>query len=122
MVKFLYILLGIFSTILAIIGIFVPGMPTTIFLIIALWLFDRSSQRLHDWLSKLPLLKGAMINVKNLQEKKAVTRKVKIVSQVCAWTSAIILSFSSIFILFKILIIISAICCTISMIKLKTLK
>ena len=35
---------------LGMIGIVVPGMPTTIFLIIALWAFSRSSERFHDWL------------------------------------------------------------------------
>ena len=32
------------------IGIFVPGLPTTIFLIIALWAFARSSKKFHSWL------------------------------------------------------------------------
>ena len=32
------------------IGIVVPGMPTTVFLLIALWAFSKSSERFHDWL------------------------------------------------------------------------
>ena len=32
------------------VGIFVPGIPTTIFLIIALWAFARSSKKFHYWL------------------------------------------------------------------------
>ena len=35
---------------LAVIGVVVPGFPTTIFLIIALWAFSQSSRRLHSWL------------------------------------------------------------------------
>ena len=35
---------------LGFIGIFVPGIPTTIFLIIALWSFARSSKKFHTWL------------------------------------------------------------------------
>lgn len=42
--------LGLVSTALGILGMFLPGLPTTIFLIIALWAFSRSSQRLKMWL------------------------------------------------------------------------
>jgi uncharacterized protein len=49
-VRWAYAGLGLISVGLGALGIFVPGMPTTIFLIIALWSFARSSDRLHDWL------------------------------------------------------------------------
>ena len=32
------------------IGVFVPGLPTVPFLLVALWAFSKSSQRFHDWL------------------------------------------------------------------------
>jgi len=32
------------------IGVIVPGMPTTVFLIAAVWAFSRSSPRFHAWL------------------------------------------------------------------------
>jgi len=35
---------------LGFIGVFVPGMPTTTFLLIAAWCFYRSSERAHAWL------------------------------------------------------------------------
>tara|TARA_B100000586_G_C20036485_1_gene395647 strand:- start:409 stop:783 length:375 start_codon:yes stop_codon:yes gene_type:complete len=35
---------------LAFIGIFVPGIPTTPFLIVALWAFAQSSKKFHAWL------------------------------------------------------------------------
>lgn len=46
----LYLLIGFTCLGLGFIGIVIPGMPTTIFLIIALWAFARSSPRLHGWL------------------------------------------------------------------------
>lgn len=49
-------LLGILSVATGVVGIFVPGLPTTVFLIIALWSFSKSSERFHDWLWTHPRL------------------------------------------------------------------
>ena len=45
-----FMALGLASTGLGILGMVVPGLPTTIFLIIALWAFSKSSDRLKMWL------------------------------------------------------------------------
>ena len=50
----LYVVLGLVMVGLGIIGVFLPVMPTTIFLIVAAWAFARSSPRLHDWLYHHP--------------------------------------------------------------------
>ena len=39
---------------LGIVGMFLPVMPTTIFFIIALWAFSKSSVRAHQWLYNHP--------------------------------------------------------------------
>ena len=42
--------LGWVCVALGTIGIVVPGMPTTVFLLIALWAFSKSSERFRTWL------------------------------------------------------------------------
>lgn len=48
--KAILIVFGCFNVVVGVVGIIVPGLPTTIFLIIALWSFSQSSERFHRWL------------------------------------------------------------------------
>ena len=48
--KWLWIFLGCLFVGLGAIGAVIPGMPTTVFLVLAAACFIRSSQRLYDWL------------------------------------------------------------------------
>jgi uncharacterized membrane protein YbaN (DUF454 family) len=51
-----YVSLGILSVTIGTIGIFVPGLPTTIFLLAASWFFARSSPSLYARLHGNPRL------------------------------------------------------------------
>ena len=46
--KKLYITFGFLAVALAIVGVFIPGLPTVPFLLVALFCFERSSKKYHD--------------------------------------------------------------------------
>lgn len=85
-----YVGLGIVTTTLGILGIFIPGLPTTVFILIALWAFSRSSTRLHQWLVKLPILRETLREIDVYQKQKDLPLATKIISQTAAWLSCVI--------------------------------
>ncbi len=48
-VKSIYLILGFLSFALGVIGIFLPIMPTTPFILLAAFCFSRSSERIYHW-------------------------------------------------------------------------
>lgn len=53
-VSHIYLALGWLSVGLGVIGIFLPLLPTTPFMLLAAWLFAKGSPRLHDWICNHP--------------------------------------------------------------------
>ena len=67
--------IGLVCVGLGLLGIFMPVLPTTPFLLLALICFARSSEKMHAWLLSNKTL-GPFI--KNWEESKSIPRKAKI--------------------------------------------
>lgn len=50
MKKYMYMTLGFVCLGMAYVGVIVPGIPFSIFLVIAAWAFAKSNDRMHQWL------------------------------------------------------------------------
>ena len=72
--RWLLRVLAITSLALGIAGVFIPGLPTTVFILIAGWAAMRSSPRLHTWLWRHALF-GPMLQ--NWAAGGFVSRKAK---------------------------------------------
>ena len=80
--KSLLAVLGVVSLSLGVAGIFLPLLPTTPFLLLAAWVFVRSSPRLYAWLINHPHLG---VYIRNFRENHAIPLRVKVVSVSLAW-------------------------------------
>lgn len=75
------------------IGVVVPGLPSTVFFLVAAWCFARSSERLERWLLELP---GVGPLVRDARAGLGMPRRTKATAIVMMWTaigvSAVLLS------------------------------
>ena len=60
--KTLWIALGLFFVGMAYVGILLPGVPTTFFVILAAWCFSKSSEKFNRWIHQHPILGKYLTN------------------------------------------------------------
>lgn len=109
---------GVIAVALGIVGVFLPLLPTTPFLLLAAACFIRSSDKLYGWLINHRAL-GPYI--RNYREQRATTRLAKVVTLVLLWSS---ISFSAFVVIeswpVRVILLLIAVAVTIHMLALKT--
>ena len=118
--RFLLIIAGMISSALGFIGVFMPLLPTTPFLLLAAACFFKGSDRFYNW-----LLNNRWVGtyIRNYREKKGIPLRIKIKTIVLLW---ITIAISAIFfvtnIFVRILLLLIAIGVTIHLVLIKTYK
>ena len=118
--KYLLIILGSISLALGVIGIFLPVLPTTPFLLLSATLYVRSSEKLYQWLINQKYL-GTYI--RNFREHHAIPLRAKTLSISMIWITLTYCAIAiSNIIWIKLIFIALAIGVTIHILSYKTLR
>lgn len=80
--KALLVVAGSICLALAMLGVFLPLLPTTPFLLLASACYVRSSERLHGWLMGNRLLGGY---IRNFKERRGIPLRGRVVAVVLLW-------------------------------------
>ena len=88
--RVLYITGGTLSLALGVLGIVLPGLPTTPFALLSAYLYAKSSEKLYNWLLNNRLLGP---RIKNYHRKQGVTKKGKIGVIIFMWAMVCLSSF-----------------------------
>ncbi|MFC1983933.1 YbaN family protein [Chloroflexota bacterium] len=105
---------------LGIIGIFVPVLPTTPFLLLAAACYVRSSQRFYSWLLHN---KWFGSHIRNYLERKGILLRVKVVTIILLWItigSSVALVVESLIV--RLILVIIAVGVSIHILSVRTLK
>lgn len=119
MKNFLLKTLGGLAVVMATIGIFLPVLPTTPFLLLAAWAFLNSSEDLYNWLMNHRVFG---LYIRSYVEFKGVSKAHKIFAISTLWLTMIISILIIDKIAVKILLAIIAVSVTIHLLKLRTLS
>jgi uncharacterized membrane protein YbaN (DUF454 family) len=88
MARLVALILAYFFLVLAVVGIFLPGVPTVPFLLLTAWFAARGSERLHSWLYAHPHLGKLLMN---WEQQRAISRTSKVVALLMLITSWVVM-------------------------------
>ncbi len=118
--RLLFVSTGSISVVLGSIGMFVPLIPTTPFLLLAAALYLRSSDKLHNWLMNHRIY-GKYLT--NYMVHRSIPLNVKIFTLILLWVTIITSALFFIpYLWLSILLILKAVIVTIHILSFKTLK
>lgn len=117
----LLVVVGTGSLGLGILGAILPGMPATVFFLITIGCYARSSERLYRWLMTRTWLQRPLGVALAYRRTRAVPARIKIFAQCVAWSSALYLIFGGRSLLAQYMGVALALSCTIAMAMIKTL-
>ena len=114
--KPLFVGIGLLATAIGILGVWLPGIPTTFPLIVALWAFSKSSARLHSWVGSLPVLKQALAEAERFERERSIDWRVKWIAMGSAWVSTVAVAILVQNLVVTAIVAASALSCTLFMI------
>jgi len=117
LIKAIYIIIGSVSLALGTLGIFLPVLPTTPFLLLTAYFYLRSSERLYHWLLHHKVF-GKYIH--DYIKYRSIPLKTKILALVLLWPSIIVTLFFIPLWPVKIMLVVIASIVTVYIIRLKT--
>jgi len=119
-IRILLIIAGTFFVGLGIVGIFVPVLPTTPFLLLAAACYARSSQRSYSWLLNNKWFGNY---IRNYLERKGVPLKVKVLTVTLLWiTIGFSVAFAVQTLVARLILVLIAIGVSIHILSIRTLK
>ena len=122
LVRLLFVFIGSIFVGLAVIGIFLPGLPTTPFLILAAYFYIRSSNKLYNWLINNKILG---VYIKGYLSGKGMPLRAKIISLMLMWifgSFAVLFGIPDSLFFVKIIVFIILLIGTIFLLRVKTFK
>ncbi len=112
-------IIGTLAVILAILGIFLPLLPTTPFLLLASACYMRGSTRMHRWLLGNPLF-GEYL--RNIEEKRGIPLRAKIVALIMLWASILFSVYTVKWMVLKGMLLVIASAVSVYLLRMKTLQ